>query len=65
MMYRSTEHIFHVSLLENSYIFDIMTQKSANAPELWRDTTMPPFMELFVKLLFPAYHKLIIVINLV
>ena len=42
-----------------------MTQISTNAPELWRDTPMPPLIKLFVKLLFPAYRYLIIVINLI
>ena len=37
----------------------------ANAPELCSVTPMPPLMELFVKLLFPAYREVITVIYLI
>ena len=59
------ENIFRASHLENSYILQHNDTNSAKAPELWCDTPMQPLIKLFVKLLFPAYRYIIIVINLI
>ena len=48
-----------------SYPFETVTQKTANAPELRFNMPMLPFMNLYAKLLLSAYRNKIILINII